>query len=634
MKVKFSTSLFQTPSFFWIVLFCVMTGLLATVAVTQIRATREMVEATEIRIGGDLESRMMDWHLDFFRQFSDICVAFQVGPDSAEFDDWRIFTRRYKDWRLTAQHPQLVQAVYIWETSQKTTWLAQLDPSAKVSEAQPPGNLNPLLQRLKSRSSSIDSGLRAWQPIDSAPPQSAASTPHHPLQYYALTGWQFDPNIPAIVHPIVHHKLPLRIDAPASPAAIDWIIIVLDVRTIQSQILPNLALRDFGPSHRDDYSIAVASLGDPYRVLYESSPHRSGIALDQSDAAMNIFGPPPASLEGESWEALRNANSLKVQNWRRFSSPIWFPVISYSDRASPWMLILIHRNGHLADVVNRARRADLLTNGAVFLLLAAGITIGAIAGHRAQSYARMEMQFIASVSHELRTPLTALYSAGENLADGVVKEEAQLRSYGAIITTQARQLTLLVDQILDFSATVQRPRHYTMRPLEVKQIVDFALQNVRAAIHEAGFTVQLDIASDLPPVRGDLNALASCIQNLLLNAVKYSGKSRWVRVSAQQVPVRNGFEVNISVEDREIGIAPSELAQIFKPFYRSSQVKKAQIHGTVLGLALAKGIVEAMGGRLTVKSALGTGSIFTLHLPGVNLNLHNGPNPEGADDHE
>src|ERR1700688_1358335 len=78
-----------------------------------------------------------------------------------------------------------------------------------------------------------------------------------------------------------------------------------------------------------------------------------------------------------------------------------------------------------------------------------------------------------------------------------------------------------------------------------------------------------------------------------------------------------GKEIQISVSDRGIGIAPEELRHIFEPFYRSPSVTAAQIHGTGLGLPLAKSIVEAMNGQVTVKSAPGRGSTFTLHLPCV-----------------
>jgi len=333
---------------------------------------------------------------------------------------------------------------------------------------------------------------------------------------------------------------------------------------------------------------------------------------------MNIFGPPPASVEDNFWMAVRNANAIKVQNWHHFSGPIWFPVIQYSSPDYPWMLILTDRKGHLDDLIRGIRRINLVANSAVLLLLASGITLVFIARHRAEKYARLQMDFVASISHELRTPLTAIFSAGENLADGIVEEKTQLRHYGSIITSQARQLINLVDQILTFSSTRSGEKHYDLRPLEIAQTINLALQNTNAIIQAGGFHVEVDIAPGLPFVRGDETAIASCIQNLLANAVKYSGKSRWIRVSARPAVVRNDCEVEISVEDRGIGIAASELSEVFKPFYRSSQVKAAQIHGTGLGLAVAKELTQAMGGHISLTSSLGAGTTFTLSFPCVN----------------
>jgi signal transduction histidine kinase len=605
---------FQTNSIFWIVLLGVFAALLVTVAILQFRSTAQMGRAAEEQLGGNVESLMIDWHLDFYRHFSAICVALQVGPDSGAYDNWADFRDRYAQWRRTAPFPQLVRDVYIWETSQRTEpRLLRLDPEEERLEAiEPGGKLIPLLGRLRSRSSNLYSGLRVWRPNGA---EDSHASRYESLISDPLTGWQFDQRIPAIVHPIVHHKLPMRVDEPSSPEAIDWIVIALDMHTIQNQILPMLAQRHFGPPDSADYIMAVAEQGNPGRVLYDSSPAPENFKSRPFDAMMNIFGPPAASTEDSFSEAVKNANSVRVQNWRNFSGPLWFPLIRYSNTQGPWMLVLTHRNGPLEDKVAHVRRINLLMNSFVLLLLAASTTLVVIAGHRAHQYARLQMDFVASITHELRTPLTAIYSAGENLTDGVVETKSQLQHYGAIITSQARQLIHLVDQILTFSFTRSGDGRYEMGPLDISQVISTAVQNVHAVLKTREFAIEVDVPSDLPHVLGDARAVASCIQNLVANAVKYSDKSRWIRISARVSMVRGACEVGIDVEDRGIGIAASELTDIFKPFYRSSTAKTAQIHGTGLGLSLAMEIAEAMGGRLTVKSSLGEGSTFTLSLP-------------------
>jgi signal transduction histidine kinase len=105
---------------------------------------------------------------------------------------------------------------------------------------------------------------------------------------------------------------------------------------------------------------------------------------------------------------------------------------------------------------------------------------------------------------------------------------------------------------------------------------------------------------------------------LITNALKYGSEQKWIGIQARLTEHGlKGKEVQISVADRGIGIAAEEIRHIFEPFYRSPSVTAAQIHGTGLGLPLAKSIVEAMQGQVTVKSAPGRGSTFTLHLPCV-----------------
>jgi len=230
--------------------------------------------------------------------------------------------------------------------------------------------------------------------------------------------------------------------------------------------------------------------------------------------------------------------------------------------------------------------------------------------------AKLQMEFVASVSHELRTPLAVLRSAADNLADGLVVGKAAVQRYGAILRHQSHAMGDLVDQILLFASTEDRENRYALHPVEISTILDSVMRGTAGLIKEAGFEVEKHIDPDLPLVLGDLAAISQCLQNLIGNAVKYSGDCRQIALGASLADAEHGSgpEVRISVADHGIGIEPSELALIFDPFYRSPRVRAAQIHGTGLGLSLAKRIAESIGGRLSVKSEVSAGSIFTLHL--------------------
>src|SRR5215472_10067136 len=142
----------------------------------------------------------------------------------------------------------------------------------------------------------------------------------------------------------------------------------------------------------------------------------------------------------------------------------------------------------------------------------------------------------------------------------------------------------LVDQVLLFAATTKTKGYHYIRRLQVSEIVDYALRNTALQLHEADFTVEKQIPAELPRVDGDLSALAQCLQNLIINAMKYSDTDKAITISAGLESGGRDAGVVIRVQDRGMGISDSELTKIFEPFYRSPRVVAAQLHGTGLGL--------------------------------------------------
>ena len=593
-----------------ILLVSAMAALLGLVAWLQYRWTSQLSAATELRIAANIESVMVDWHWDFYRQFSTICVALQVGPDSGAYDEWDVYRDRYGHWQQEAAYPSLVRGLYLFETSWKSSpRFLKVDPGANLPRnVRPPPGMDQLIERLQSRSATLPSALRAWDL------QTSASGSAPMSRYSSLSGWQFDPILPALVHPVVHHAVPGDPSTPPSGQAVDWIIVLLDMPTLRQRILPDLAHRYFRSVPDGPLKVTVEDRSAPARILFASANSPTGPEPADADATMNIFGPPPQSTEGYLWEAVRNTNTVQPREWHSFVAPVWFPVIRYSDRDQPWTLVLHNPAAGLNNVALRVRSDNLIVSTAVLILLAVNMSLIALSGYRAHRFARMQMDFVASVSHELRTPLTALLSAGENIKDGLIQDEHHLARYGRMITAQARQLIGLVDQILIFASMRNGDRRYQLVPLEIAPVLDGVMRASSSFIQSAGFTVEKQLAPDLPRVVADEQALGQCLQNLLSNAIKYSGSSRWIRISAQPGSLRGIPAVVIAVEDRGIGIASGDLSRIFKPFYRAPDVQAAQIHGTGLGLALARRIAEDLGGTLSVSSQPGHGSTFTLTL--------------------
>lgn len=255
----------------------------------------------------------------------------------------------------------------------------------------------------------------------------------------------------------------------------------------------------------------------------------------------------------------------------------------------------------------------------VFCLLSGSLAVLAIQRAQLRSerhMAKLQMDFVAAVSHELRTPVATIFSAAENIRDGLPQDREKFMEQGAVITHYASQLSDLVDQVLLFTTTAEGKPWHAVQPLAVSHILETALNNTRSLLRELVIHVEAEVAPGLPMVAGDLGSLSRCLQNLIVNAVKYGGPDKWVGVFAEIDDAGvSGRQVQIRVQDHGIGIKNSELPFVFDPFYRSARVVEAQIRGTGLGLAIAKRSAEAFGGTLSVESQVGVGSVFILRLP-------------------
>ncbi len=579
-----------------------------------------------MRIGSELESLMMKWHSDLYNEFSAICVAIQVGPDFGARDTWNDYLDRYVEWNYAQPHetlpsvyrnPDLVGEIYILESNHQPQFRVvhlNLD-TRKIEGASVPLELTTLVARLQANSANLSMALHAWQ-LSGLHDDRSSPSENNPSEMQSgsdsITGWQFDENVPAIVHPILHRSAGKARD---SQSPVDWIIITVDQNVLQKKTLPELANRYFGGLDGLDYRVGVVATGTQPRTIYSSDPGFGEQSMATADSAMEIFGPTSGAMSAVRDKAMPR-HPLKSAEWRSFIGPAWFPVIEYSQTPSTWVLKLQRRAGPLQALVSRVRRRNLGMSAAVLLLLAVNIALLTSAGYRAQHFAKLQMEFVASVSHELRTPLSAIFSAGENIKDGVVTDKPALKQYGSIILSQSRQLMDNIDRILLFASIRSGKDRYNVRSLDVSEIFRRVRNNTATLLLEESCVLDQNIDSIVPRILGDPGAVCGCLENLVTNAVKYSRDDRRIHMSAsREWTEAQGYRVAISVEDHGIGIRNSDLKHIFEPFYRSPEAIAAQIHGTGLGLSLAKHLAEVMNGSLSVVSQPGIGSVFTLHLP-------------------
>lgn len=218
-----------------------------------------------------------------------------------------------------------------------------------------------------------------------------------------------------------------------------------------------------------------------------------------------------------------------------------------------------------------------------------------------------------AVSHDLRTPLSSIIaSAGSLRRQDVQWSAADREEFAAAIEEEARRLNRIVENFLALS----RLEAGALRPqkdwYDLGALVDDVVGRLKTAT--AGHKVRLEVADDLPPLFLDYVEIDQVLSNLLENAAKYSPEGSEIVVSARQV----GAEVHVAVTDSGPGIPAAALARIFEPFYRADRAESLA-KGTGLGLAVARGLVLAHGGRIWAENLPGQGSRFTFTLPLGNL---------------
>ena len=216
------------------------------------------------------------------------------------------------------------------------------------------------------------------------------------------------------------------------------------------------------------------------------------------------------------------------------------------------------------------------------------------------------VELIGTVAHELRTPLSALQAYAEALADGVMEPERAAER----IQQEVRAMSRLVRDLSLVSQVEARAVELHPQPLDPKGLLEQAAERFRPAFQAKGVALEV-VAHSLSLVWADEERTLQVLANLLSNALRHTPEGGKVRLGAEAM----GQAVVFSVEDTGPGIPEEHLSRIFARFYRIDPSRSRQDGGTGVGLTIAKGLVEAMGGRIWVESQLGRGSVFRFTLP-------------------
>jgi signal transduction histidine kinase len=578
--------------------------LLIALAVLQYRWIGEVGEAERARMRAGLQTRAADFSQEFDRELTRFYLAFHLEPDAADRDPARSVAEGLDTVQSMPAGAGLVREVFLLEArGSRDAVLQRFDPS---THAMQPAEWPPALVEWRARA------------FRQGPPGPAAGLP-------IFMADAVDASAPALIIPVPFIR---RIDdgaghvavVPNPGAAARSLIVWLDADRLRQQLLEPLIAKYFGAAQDSEYAVSIVQRDKPSNVVYSSAPQTidersadvvSGLFDLRLEEMTHVAGVVSDHALPAPARATRDRVAITIVR-RGSAGDASRALITSSGSQGAWQLRARYRSGSLETIVAGSRRRNMAITFAILGLLGAAFALVIAASQRQRRLARQQMEFVASVSHELRTPLAVICSAGENLADGVVSDSAQVKTYGSLIETEGRRLGDMVERVLLFAGIGSGSRTSVRADVDLVRVVDDAVAGISGEAGARQVAIEVHRAVSLPALLGDAEALRSAVQNIIGNAVKYSPAGATVDVA---VELLNDAIVRIRVADRGIGIDREDLPHIFQPFYRGRRALDSQVRGTGIGLSVVLHVVRSHGGDVHIDSRAGEGTTVTIVLP-------------------
>ena len=279
--------------------------------------------------------------------------------------------------------------------------------------------------------------------------------------------------------------------------------------------------------------------------------------------------------------------------------PPWKVVIYQSDPGSPGRSFNMKRNIYVLSVA-------VVISSIIFAGVWAIRSMG-----KELELAKLKSEFVSTVSHELRTPLASIRYLAELLQRGRVQQEDRKQRYYETIVGESGRLSRLIENILDFSKIEAGMKEYRFEDTDIAELVSDVLPRFQTQVIREGGTIESEISDAMPEILADREAISQALFNVLDNALKYSGESAKISVSAWS----DEDNVFLQVQDEGIGISVEEQKKVFEKFYRSERLQDSSVEGSGIGLTLVSHIIKAHGGQVLLESDLGKGTKVVMKLP-------------------
>jgi len=271
---------------------------------------------------------------------------------------------------------------------------------------------------------------------------------------------------------------------------------------------------------------------------------------------------------------------------------------------------------------SNANSYNLLLMGGGLLIAAlcsTSLGSGTLILWRARKDARDSAQkstFVSNVSHELRTPLTTIRMYAEILEEKRITDPTKQQRYLNTITSESQRLTRLIDNILDFSHLTQGRKHYQFSEVPIIELIQSVIKSQEPRLTRSGMCIEWTAPENASPIESDRDAIEQVLLNLIDNAIKYANTGKLIKIEY----IQNPSAVELRISDRGPGIPASDTERIFNTFERLDESLTSDQPGSGLGLSICRGIIQDLGGSLSLNSSLKTGSCFLIKLPSISKN--------------